>query len=345
MRVGILTAGGDCPGLNAVIRAAARRLLLHGHEPVGLRRGYRGLAERDHIALDQKGVSGILPLGGTILSTSNYNPFREPDGLEKVRAAQAAEPLGAVIAIGGEHTMMITRRLSEELDLPVIGVPKTIDNDVVGTDYTFGFDTAVQTVTAALDRLHTTAQSHDRVMVVEVMGRNTGWIAVFAGIAGGADGIVIPELELTVEEIAGAIQRRHERGKDFSIIVVAEGAELAFASGEQRQIRASDEVDSYGYPRLGGIGAALGVEIERLTGYETRVTTLGHVQRGGTPTATDRVLATQYGVHAADLVMAGETGRMVALHGTEMTSIPLEEVDGIKTVDLRYLEIARTFFG
>jgi ATP-dependent phosphofructokinase / diphosphate-dependent phosphofructokinase len=345
MRVGILTAGGDCPGLNAVIRAAARRLLAHGHEPVGLRRGYRGLAERDHIALDQKGVSGILPLGGTILSTSNYNPFREPNGLEQVRAAQAANPLDAVIAIGGEHTMMITRRLSEEIGLPVIGVPKTIDNDVVGTDYTFGFDTAVQTVTSALDRLHTTAQSHDRVMVVEVMGRNTGWIAVFAGIAGGADGIVIPELELTVEEIAGAIQRRHERGKDFSIIVVAEGAELAFASGEQRQIRASDDVDSYGYPRLGGIGAALGVEIERLTGYETRVTTLGHVQRGGTPTATDRMLATRYGVHAADLVMAGETGRMVALHGTEMTSIPLEQVDGIKTVDLRYLEIARTFFG
>jgi ATP-dependent phosphofructokinase / diphosphate-dependent phosphofructokinase len=345
MRVGILTAGGDCPGLNAVIRAAARRLLAHGHEPVGLRRGYRGLAERDHIALDQKGVSGILPLGGTILSTSNYNPFREPNGLEQVRAAQAANPLDAVIAIGGEHTMMITRRLSEEIGLPVIGVPKTIDNDVVGTDYTFGFDTAVQTVTAALDRLHTTAQSHDRVMVVEVMGRNTGWIAVFAGIAGGADGIVIPELELTVEEIAGAIQRRHERGKDFSIIVVAEGAELAFASGEQRQIRASDDVDSYGYPRLGGIGVALAAEIEARTGYETRVTTLGHVQRGGTPTATDRVLATQYGVHAADLVMAGETGRMVALHGTEMTSIPLEQVDGIKTVDLRYLEIAKTFFG
>jgi ATP-dependent phosphofructokinase / diphosphate-dependent phosphofructokinase len=345
MRVGILTAGGDCPGLNAVIRAAARRLLSHGHEPVGLRRGYRGLAERDHVALDQKGVSGILPLGGTILSTSNYNPFREPEGLEKVRAAQAADPLDAVIAIGGEHTMMITRRLSEELGLPVIGVPKTIDNDVVGTDYTFGFDTAVQTVTSALDRLHTTAQSHDRVMVVEVMGRNTGWIAVFAGIAGGADAILIPELEITVEDVAAAIMRRHERGKDFSIIVVAEGAELAFASGERRQIRASDEVDTYGYPRLGGIGAALAVEIEGRTGYETRVTTLGHVQRGGTPTATDRVLATQYGVHAADLVMAGETGRMVALHGTEMTSIPLEQVDGIKTVDLRYLEIARTFFG
>jgi len=345
MRVGILTAGGDCPGLNAVIRAAARRLLAHGHEPVGLLRGYRGLAERDHMPLDQRGVSGILPLGGTILSTSNYNPFREPDGLEKVRAAQAADPLDAVVAIGGEHTMMITRRLSEELGLPVIGVPKTIDNDVVGTDYTFGFDTAVQIATDAIDRLHTTAQSHDRVMVLEVMGRNTGWIAVFAGIAGGADAILIPELELTVEDVAAAIARRHERGKNFSIVVVAEGAQLAFESGERRQIRASDEVDSYGYPRLGGVGTAVAREIEARTGYETRVTTLGHVQRGGTPTATDRVLATSYGVHAADLVMAGETGRMVALHGQSMTSVPLHEVEGIKTVDLRYLEIAKTFFG
>jgi phosphofructokinase-like protein len=345
MRVGILTAGGDCPGLNAVIRAAARRLLAHGHEPVGLRRGYRGLAERDHLPLDQRGVSGILPLGGTILSTSNFNPFREPDGIERVKAAQREDPLDAVIAIGGEHTMMITGRLSEEVGLPVIGVPKTIDNDVTGTDYTFGFDTAVQVATDAIDRLHTTAQSHDRVMVLEVMGRNTGWIAVFAGIAGGADGIVIPELELTVEEISAAIMRRHERGKDFSIVVVAEGAELAFESGERRQIRASEDVDSYGYPRLGGIGTALTSEIEARTGYETRVTTLGHVQRGGTPTATDRMLATRYGIHAADLVMAGETGRMVALQGTEMTSLPLEEVHGIKTVDLRYLEIARTFFG
>jgi len=346
MRVGILTAGGDCPGLNAVIRAAARRLLAHGHEPVGLLRGYRGLAEADHMPLDQRAVSGILPLGGTILSTSNYNPFREPEGVEKVRAAQAGDArLDAVIAIGGEHTMMITRRLHEEIGVPVIGVPKTIDNDVVGTDYTFGFDTAVQVATDAIDRLHTTAQSHDRVMVLEVMGRNTGWIAVFAGIAGGADAILIPELELTVEDVAAAIARRHERGKDFSIVVVAEGAQLAFESGQHRQIRASEDVDSYGYPRLGGVGAALATEIEERTGYETRVTTLGHVQRGGTPTATDRVLATNYGVHAADLVMAGETGRMTALHGTEMTSVPLSEVEGIKTVDLRFLEIARTFFG
>ncbi len=345
MRVGILTAGGDCPGLNAVIRAAARRLGRQGHEPVGLRRGYRGLAERDHLVLDDPRLSGILHLGGTILSTSSYNPYREPDGVERVRAAQAERPLDAVIAIGGEHTMMITRRLFEEAGVPVVGVPKTIDNDVVGTDYTFGFDTAVQIATDAIDRLHSTAQSHDRVMVVEVMGRNTGWIAAFAGIAGGADGILIPEVELTVEELSAGIARRHERGKDFSIIVVAEGAKLAFASGEKRIVRASAETDQYGYPRLGGIGLALGHELEARTGYETRVTALGHIQRGGTPTARDRVLATRYGVEAAEMVMSGDFGRMAALRGTEMASVPLAEVEGIKTLDLRYLELARTFFG
>jgi len=344
MRFGILTAGGDCPGLNAVIRAAGRRLLRAGHDPVGLRRGYRGLAERDHVTLDHRALSGILQLGGTILSTSSYDPFREPEGVEKVLAAQAADPLDGVIAIGGEHTMMITRRVMEELEVPVIGVPKTIDNDVTCTDYTFGFDTAVQIATDAIDRLRTTAQSHDRVMVIEVMGRNSGWIAVFAGIAGGADGIVIPELELTVEELAEGIERRHSFGKSFSIIVVAEGAELAFASGENRVVRASEETDEYGYPRLGGIGHALARELEARTGFEIRVTTLGHLQRGGTPTSTDRLLATRYGVKAADMAMQGEFGRMAALHGTEMTSVPLSEVDGVKTVDLRYLELARTFF-
>jgi ATP-dependent phosphofructokinase / diphosphate-dependent phosphofructokinase len=224
-------------------------------------------------------------------------------------------------------------------------VPKTIDNDVVGTDYTFGFDTAVQIATDALDRLHTTAQSHDRVMIVEVMGRNSGWIAIFAGIAGGADGILIPELAQPVEQVAAGIERRHHRGKDFSLIVVAEGAELAFESGERRIVRASDDVDQYGYPRLGGIGQALASELEQRTGYETRVTTLGHVQRGGTPTATDRMLATRYGIQAAEMAMIGETGRMAALRGTEMTSVSLVEVEGIKTVGPEYLDIARTFYG
>jgi 6-phosphofructokinase 1 len=345
VKVGVLTAGGDCPGLNAVIRAVVRRTLAGGHEAVGLWRGYAGLAERSYVELDMRAVSGILHLGGTIISTSSYDPFREPGGVEKVNAAVAEDGFDAIVAIGGEHTMTITRRLYEEHGVPLIGVPKTIDNDVPCTDFTFGFDTAVQIASDAIDRLHTTAQSHDRVILVEVMGRNTGWIAVFSGIAGGADAIVIPELELTVEEICNAINARHDRGKSFSIVVVAEGAALAFASGEKRQIRTSQETDMYGYPRLGGIGQALGKEIEARTGFETRVTTLGHVQRGGTPTATDRVLATRYGIMAAELTEQGEFGRMAALRGHEMTSVPLSEVAGVKHIDLDYLRIAATFFG
>jgi ATP-dependent phosphofructokinase / diphosphate-dependent phosphofructokinase len=345
VKVGVLTAGGDCPGLNAVIRAVTRRCLNGGHHVVGLKRGYLGLADRMYEPLNMRTVSGILPLGGTILSTSSFDPFREPDGVERVKAAFAQDEFDAVVAIGGEHTMSITRRLNDETGLPMVGVPKTIDNDVPCTDFTFGFATAVQVASDAIDRLHTTAQSHDRVMVIEVMGRNTGWIAVFSGIAGGADAIVIPELELTVEEICESINARHERGKDFSIVVVAEGAELAFASGEKRQVRTSEETDEYGYPRLGGIGLALGEEIESRTGFETRVTTLGHVQRGGTPTASDRVLATRYGVKAAELVENGEFGRMAALRGNEMTSVPLSEVEGLKRVDLSYLQLASTFFG
>jgi 6-phosphofructokinase 1 len=314
-------------------------------EVVGIRRGYRGLVERSYFPLDMRAVSGILPLGGTIVSTSSFDPFREENGVRRVKEAVEEDEFEAVIAIGGEHTMSITRRLWGEEQLPLVGVPKTIDNDVPGTDYTFGFDTAVQIASDAIDRLHTTAQSHDRVMVVEVMGRNTGWIAVFSGIAGGADAILIPELELPVEEICEAIDTRHHRGKDFSIVVVAEGAALAFASGEKRLVRASQETDEYGYPRLGGIGNALGKEIEARTGFETRVTTLGHVQRGGTPTATDRVLATRYGVKAAELAHDGQFGRMAALRGNEMTSVPLDEVTGVKQVDLDYLRLASTFFG
>jgi 6-phosphofructokinase 1 len=345
VKVGVLTAGGDCPGLNAVIRAVTRRCLNGGHEVAGIRRGYQGLAERSYEPLDMRAVSGILPLGGTILSTSSFDPYREPKGVERVEAAIERDAIDAVVAIGGEHTMSITRHLFEERGLPLVGVPKTIDNDVPGTDYTFGFDTAVQIASDAIDRLHTTAQSHDRVMVIEVMGRNTGWIAVFSGIAGGADAIVIPELELTVEEICESLDARHRRGKNFSIVVVAEGAELAFASGEKRQVRTSQETDQYGYPRLGGIGQALGQEIEQRIGFETRVTTLGHIQRGGTPTATDRILGTRYGIKAAELVEGGRFGEMAALRGGEMTSVPLAEVEGVKRIDLGYLKLARTFFG
>jgi 6-phosphofructokinase 1 len=340
----VLTAGGDCPGLNAVIRAVARSAIERGDEAVGIMRGYRGLAEREYLALDMFAVSGILHLGGTILRTSSFEPFRE-GAVDAVKEAIAADELDAVVAIGGEHTMMITRRLWDETGLPVIGVPKTIDNDVTGTDYTFGFDTAVQVATDAIDRLHTTAQSHDRVMVVEVMGRNTGWIAVCAGLAGGADGIVIPEVATTIEELADGISVRHERGKDFSIIVVAEGASLCFASGEQRQVRSSEATDEYGYPRLGGIGVALAEELEERTGFETRVTVLGHVQRGGTPTATDRLLATRYGAKAYEMAKAGEFGFMAALRGAEMVAVPLDDVTGIKPVDLTLLEIAKRFFA
>jgi phosphofructokinase-like protein len=345
VKVGLLTAGGDCPGLNAVIRAVTRRCLNGGHEVVGLRYGYAGLAKRDYLPLDMRAVSGILPLGGTIVWTSSYDPFREPEGVAKVKSAIEEDGFHGVVAIGGEHTMMITRQLWEGQALPLVGVPKTIDNDVPCTDFTFGFDTAVQVATDAIDRLHTTAQSHNRVMVVEVMGRNTGWIAVFSGIAGGADAILIPELELTVEEICEAINARHHRGKNFSIVVVAEGAKLAFATGEKRQVRASLETDMYGYPRLGGIGQALGHEIEARTGFETRVTALGHVQRGGTPTATDRVLATRYGIKAAELVEQGRFGEMAALRGEEMTSVSLAEVQGLKRVEPDYLWVASTFFG
>jgi ATP-dependent phosphofructokinase / diphosphate-dependent phosphofructokinase len=344
MKIGVLTAGGDCPGLNAVIRAVARSAMEKGDEAVGIRHGYRGLAEGDYIPLDTFTVSGILHLGGTILGTSSFEPIRE-GATDQVKAAFSEEGLDAVVAIGGEHTMEITRRLHEEFGLPLIGVPKTIDNDVAGTDFTFGFDTAVQIVTDAIDRLHTTAQSHDRVMVVEVMGRNTGWIAAYAGLAGGADGIVIPEVTTTVEDVVAGILRRHERGKDFSIIVVAEGAKLAFASGEERLIQPIKDSDEYGYPRLGGIGAALATELETRTGYETRVTVLGHVQRGGTPTSTDRILATRYGVHAYELAKAGDLGKMVALRGSEMISIPLPTAASIKELDLRVLEIAKRFFG
>ncbi|MFT4049087.1 MAG: ATP-dependent 6-phosphofructokinase [Solirubrobacterales bacterium] len=345
MKVGILTAGGDCPGLNAVIRAASRRLLHEGHEPIGLIDGYRGLAECNYEPLDRSRIRGILHLGGTILGTSSFNPYREERGLELVKAAVEEDEFDAIIAIGGEHTMMMTRRLYLEDGIPTIGVPKTIDNDVVGTDFTFGFDTAVQIATDAIDRLHTTADSHDRIIVLEVMGRNSGWIATFSAIAGGADGLVVPEFDTPVEEIAAALEKRHDAGANFSIIVAAEGANLAFASGESRQIRANESTDGYGYPRLGGIGAALAEELERLTGFESRVTVLGHTQRGGTPTAHDRVLATRYGICAADCAIKGEFGHMAALIGSDVVSVPLSGVTDVKTIDMQYVDVARNFFG
>ncbi len=345
MRVGILTAGGDCPGLNAVIRAATRRLLADGHEPVGLLRGYEGLAEpSQRIPLTEERVRGILQLGGTILESSSFDPHHEPRGLERVQAAQASDPLDAVIAIGGDHTQWVSRRLHEETGLGVVGVPKTIDNDVVGTDRTFGFDTAVQTATDAIDKLRTTAQSHHRVIVCEVMGRNSGWIAAAAGMASGADQIIVPEVERTVDEIAAALRGRHERGHTSSIVVVAEGAALTFERGHGEVVLAAETPDSYGYARIGGIGARLASELEGRTGFEARVTVLGHIQRGGSPVATDRILATRYGLHAAELVVRGQTGRMVSLRGTEISSVPFAETEGVRPVDPALLAAAAVFY-
>ncbi len=339
----MLTAGGDCPGLNAVLRAVARSSIMNGDEAIGIMRGFQGLAERDYMSLDLHAVAGILPLGGTILRTSSFEPVRE-GAIDKLQTAISEDGLEAVIAVGGEHTMWMARELHEQHGMPIVGVPKTIDNDVVGTDYTFGFDTALHVVSEAIDRLHTTAQSHYRVMVVEVMGRNVGWIALHGGIAGGADGIIIPEVETSSAEIADGIKRRYEHGKDFSIIVVAEGARIAFEGQRTAQVTASEKTDMYGYARLGGVGPTLAEELERLSGYEARAVVLGHIQRGGTPTARDRVLATRYGAKAYDMVKAGEFGRMAALRGTEVVSVPLSDVRGIKTVDLELLEVAERFF-
>ena len=343
----MLTGGGDCPGLNAVIRAVTRRSLTRGHEVVGVRDGWRGLVDGRFTELGPREISGILPRGGTILGTTRTNPYKTEDGVQRVLANFESAGLTALVAIGGEDTLGVASRLHAEEQLPVVGVPKTIDNDLSATDYTFGFDTAVWIATEAIDRLHTTAESHNRVMVLEVMGRHTGWIAVMSGIAGGADVILIPEQPITVEDACEELRRRHERGKDFSIVVVSEGYELTYASGETRAVaeeaRASDQ---FGHVRLGGVGDALAQEIEERTGFETRVTVLGHVQRGGSPTPRDRVLATRYGLKAADLVNEERWGTMAALHGDAIVEVPLADaVAEQKTVPPEWYDVARAFFG
>jgi phosphofructokinase-like protein len=346
-RVGVLTGGGDCPGLNAVIRAVTRRCLSRGYEVVGIREGWRGLVDGRFTPLGPREISGILPRGGTILGTTRTNPYKTEDGVESVLANFGSEGLTALVAIGGEDTLGVASRLHAEHDVPVVGVPKTIDNDLSATDYTFGFDTAVWIATEAIDRLHTTAESHNRVMVVEVMGRHTGWIAVMSGIAGGADVILIPEQPITVEEACDDLRRRHERGKDFSIVVVSEGYELTYSSGEKKQIaQEAPATDQFGHVRLGGVGDALAREIEERTGFETRVTVLGHVQRGGSPTPRDRVLATRYGLKAADLVREEKWGSMAALQGDSIVDVPLADaVAELKTVPPQWYEVAKAFFG
>jgi ATP-dependent phosphofructokinase / diphosphate-dependent phosphofructokinase len=346
MRVGVLTGGGDCPGLNAVIRAVARRSFQRGNDVVGVRSGWRGLVEGIFEPLGPREISGLLPRGGTILGTSRTNPYKLDGGVERVLRSFGEQGFDALVAIGGEDTLGVAAKMFEEHDFPVVGVPKTIDNDLSATDYTFGFDTAVFICTEAIDRLHTTAESHNRVMVVEVMGRHTGWIAVMSGIAGGADVILIPEQPITVEQACAEIKRRHERGKDFSIVVVSEGYELSYESGERRQVTQETATDEFGHVQLGGVGHELARDIEERTGFETRVTVLGHVQRGGSPTPRDRVLATRYGLKAADLIAEGKFGRMAALHGDEIVDVSLAEATAeLKTVPEDWYAVAKAFFG
>jgi ATP-dependent phosphofructokinase / diphosphate-dependent phosphofructokinase len=347
VRIGILTGGGDCPGLNAVIRAVVRVSTDRGHEMVAVRDGWKGLVEGLFEPLGRREVSGILPRGGTILGTTRTNPYKLEGGVDATLRNFADARLDALVAIGGEDTLGVAGRLHREHSLPVVGVPKTIDNDLSGTDYTFGFDTAVTIATEAIDRLHTTAESHNRVMVVEVMGRHTGWIAVMSGIAGGADVILIPEQPITVEDACAGLEKRHAAGKDFSIVVVSEGYELAFASGENRLVAGeARRTDQFGHVVLGGVGDALAREIEERTGFETRVTVLGHVQRGGTPTARDRVLATRFGLKAAELAHEGRFGRMAALQGDTIGDVALEDATSeLKTVPDEWYAVARAFFG
>jgi len=344
--VGILTGGGDCPGLNAVIRAAVRKgITQYNYRFKGIQKGWKGMIECDWEPLGLEEISGILPKGGTILGTSRTNPFKEDDGGELVADNMRRMKLNALIAIGGEDTLGVARKLND-LDVPVVGVPKTIDNDLNGTDYTFGFDTAVNIVTEAIDRIHTTAESHNRVMVIEVMGRHSGWIALHAGLAGGADMILIPEQKYTIDEIVQTIQKRHSRGKDFSIVVVAEGVMLQAEEKNDEFVVQEAGLDEFGHVKLGGIGQVICNEVEQRTGFETRVTVLGHLQRGGTPTAFDRVLGTRFGVAAIDLVQTENFGNMVSLQGNEIVSIPLSKaVDKLKVVDQDFYDLARVFFG
>ena len=345
MKVAVLTGGGDCPGLNAVIRAIVRRASHHRFDVVGLRDGWRGLLEDDHFPLTRETTSGILHRGGTILGTSRINPFKVEDGLEKVLRTMERHRIEAVIAIGGEGTLGAATKMSEH-GLQVVAIPKTIDNDLSGTDFTFGFDTAVSIATEAVDRLHSTAEAHKRVIVCEVMGRHAGWIATYAGIAGGADVILVPEHPADLEKVARHLENRHATGRRFSIVVVAEGTKVKTTAEETERIVTSGALDEAGRLRLGGVGAYVAQEIERRTGFETRVSVLGHIQRGGTPTAHDRVLATRYGVHACDMVAKGEFGRMAALRGNRIVSVPLADATReLKRVDKEFFEVAEVFFG
>jgi ATP-dependent phosphofructokinase / diphosphate-dependent phosphofructokinase len=340
MRVGILTGGGDCPGLNAVIRAVVKvGATRFGHEHVGVLGGWRGVLEQDAVPLTPRDVRGLLSRGGTILKSSRTNPFKDEATLDAALRGFAGLALDALVVIGGEDTLGAARRLHAEHGVPLVGVPKTIDNDLSGTDFTFGFDTAVHIATSAIDRLHSTAESHDRVMVVEVMGRHAGWIALHAGLAGGADHILIPERPPDVEKVVETLYARRDRGQDYSVVVVSEGVNLGGTDG--------GETDEFGHALLAerGVGERLAATLGERTGFETRVTVLGHVQRGGTPTARDRVLATRFGTRAAEMVAEGMFGRMAALHGDTIDDVPLAEAVGaLKTVPPAQYAVATPFF-
>jgi len=337
-----LSGGGDAPGINAVVRAVVRKgIQNYRYEIVGIKEGWRGLLENEFLPLDLEASSGILPRGGSMLGTSRTNPFKHENGPERIVSNAKKAGIGAVVVIGGDDTLSVACKMGE-FGLKCVGVPKTIDNDLAGTDYTFGFNTAVSIATEALDRLHTTAEAHQRVMILEVMGRYTGWIALEAGLAGGADAILIPEKPFDVKDVCEYIKHRQKRGRNFSIIVVAEGAKPKGG----REIVYSESVDEFGHIRLGGVGYYLGKEIEKCMSIETRVVVLGHIQRGGSPTAFDRILATQFGIGAIDLVHEKKFGRMVAIRGNKIVSVPLKDVIGKrKTVDMELYNIASVFFG
>jgi ATP-dependent phosphofructokinase / diphosphate-dependent phosphofructokinase len=343
MKIGMLTGGGDCPGLNAVIRAVVRKGTFHYQDSfVGFMEGWRGLLEDKTMPLDLETVGGILPRGGTILRTSRTNPAKRADGIQQCAATLKKHGCDALIAIGGDDTLSVAQKLFQS-GVHVVGVPKTIDNDLAGTDFTFGFDTAVNVATGAIDRVHTTAEAHNRVIVVEVMGRDSGWIAVYSGVAGGADVILIPEVPFDIEKVAELIRQRHARGRYFSIVVAAEGAKFAtnVQSADGSLVVQALGKDEFGHERLGGIGNVLAHEIEKRTGFETRSVVLGHIQRGGSPSSFDRVLATRYGLGAIDMVHRGEWGKMAALRGNKIVSVPLAEaIASNRKVDPELIEVA-----
>jgi len=343
MRIGVLTGGGDCPGLNAAIRAIVRRAYTDEVEVLGIRNGWQGLVENDVVPLDRTSINGILPRGGTILGTSRYNPLKDAQCIERLKENWRTHRLAGLIVVGGEGTLSAALELCRDHQLQLVGIPKTIDNDVCGTDFTFGFDTAVSIVTDAVDRLHSTAESHHRVMVVEVMGRHTGWIAAYGGIAGGADVILVPEHPFRISRVCDLLDARKKAGRAFSIVVVAEDAhphpDEPFLTEEQ-----SNAI--FRHDRLGGIGEALAREIERCTGIQTRITKLGYVQRGGSPTAFDRILATRFGIKAYEMVRDEHWGQMAAIHGNKIVSVPLAEAVGeLKRLDDEIYRVAEVFFG